>query len=254
MTSRSPLTSTALQPPSKRMKTESRTPDDDNFVLLASDDIRFEVCAYHLKSASPVLRDMMSIGSSHSNHSDPETCILQFTDTELERSTVIDLFLSIVKGVSMLPRTMRGIVETKEILDLVGFCQKYDAQIVLNIVRTSVRVWINEGHASPISTFIIGSRIPDLDLCCLAIKSPWGTTWTPPKEPNPDPRAVAISNFPVMDLRAAPLCYMELLPHQYIVALLRATVRHPLTNDSQTQREARALDFVSLMKGFGEFR
>ncbi|OCF43268.1 hypothetical protein I317_02836 [Kwoniella heveanensis CBS 569] len=250
MTTRSPLQTTVPRPPAKRIKTESNNADDDNFVLIASDDVRFEVCAYHLKSASPVLRDMISVGSTRSQNNDPETRTLQFTDPELERSAVIDLFLSIVKGVSMIPRTMRGIVETREILDLVGFCHKYDAQIVLNIVKMSVRVWINEGHASPISTFIIGSRIPDLHLCCLAIKSPWGTTWTSPKEIKPDPKAVAISNFPVMDLRAAPLCYMELLPHKSIVAMLRASARHPMVDDNQSQREARATEFIRLMKGF----
>ncbi|WVQ95657.1 hypothetical protein IAU59_002755 [Kwoniella sp. CBS 9459] len=254
MTSRSPLSSTAGQPPSKRVKTESHSSEDDNFVLISSDGVRFEVCSYHLKSASPVLRDMMSIGSasSQSQNSDPEAGILHFTDPDLERSTVIDLFLSIVKGAPMLPRTMRGMVETKEILDLVGFCQKYEAQIVLNIVRTSVRVWINEGHASPISTFIVGSRIPDLDLCCLAIKSPSGHTWTAPKEANPDPKAVASYNYPVMDLRAAPLRYIELIPLKYTAALLRASLKYPL-GDSITGincREDRALEFLRLMEGF----
>ncbi|WVQ95656.1 hypothetical protein IAU59_002754 [Kwoniella sp. CBS 9459] len=101
---------TETEPEKDKVKTESSSPpepaapptiddtnrpyqfEDSDITLVSSDGLHFKIHSYHLMAASPVFRDMLTVGKGSSEQT------VQLTDTKFETSSIVALFLQACYG------------------------------------------------------------------------------------------------------------------------------------------------------------
>ncbi|KAL1411774.1 hypothetical protein Q8F55_002741 [Vanrija albida] len=131
-----------------------------NFTIVSADNHVFKIEDYHLRSASPVFRDMMTAGSG--------SLKIELTDPTMEDWKTIALALRLIVEGTFNMGNIQYIVS-------VGlFFKKYDCAAASKHLISRLK---HDRLGSRVELFILGAALDDDDMCTLALRYPlpqWG--------------------------------------------------------------------------------
>ncbi|WWC99011.1 hypothetical protein V866_005905 [Kwoniella sp. B9012] len=209
-----------------------------DFMLVSSNNVAFKVHKFYLLAHSAIFRDMISSCST----SGETTNRLEFTDSQIEHSTTITIFLNTIYGRPFnLIRDSLG-----PFRDCIQFCKKYDCEVLLTALQAHAVAFLDQ-YISRHYIFIIAAELDDIDLASRAISTVGVWHW-PIDEVVPDPprrrtsEEVEESKTPtslglskgagVLEITSWPIWEFHRVPLPYVIGLMKVGRKFNLAKDS----------------------
>lgn len=150
---------------------------------------------YLLITLSPVLRDAQDCNTADG----PKE--IQFTDTEIERRDVLNVFLNIL---TIPANTLSETHDLDICLSLISFLRKYDCGQAIQVLRLCLTRSLIEEEWSAAAIFALGAALDDLILCSAAVGYEERS-----RRDNKDPKHFGVSDIPVAALEHVPQEYLR---------------------------------------------
>ncbi|WWD08743.1 hypothetical protein V865_006856 [Kwoniella europaea PYCC6329] len=209
-----------------------------DFMLVSSDNVAFKVQKFYLLAHSAIFRDMISSCST----SGETTNRLEFTDSQIEHSSTITIFLDIISSRALnLVRNSLG-----PFRDCILFCKKYDCEVLLTALRAHAVAFLDQ-YISRHYIFIIAAELDDIDLASRAISTVDEWHW-PPDKVIPDPPRWTTSGeveenktstslgltkgAGVLEITSWPIWKFKRVPLPYVIGLMKVGRKFSLAKGS----------------------
>ncbi|WVF68196.1 hypothetical protein IAT40_002961 [Kwoniella sp. CBS 6097] len=223
---------------------------DSDITLISSDDLHFKIHSYHLMAASAVFRDMIALGKNSEASAE-----VRLTDSEIETSTVVVLFLDICYG-TPLPHYKD---KQATYIKLVKFLDKYDCRSARITLKHSLHTLLDlsepNSQRCPQTCFVVACVMDDIDLAKAALRK--ADTWrffkyssTEPSNHTEAERFRAYRPLPErssLDLVAFRFDEFKQIPDDIKFALLRAIHQGSTSFDYQTANWSKIADSFEII-------
>ncbi|WVQ63377.1 uncharacterized protein L199_001530 [Kwoniella botswanensis] len=225
--------------------------DDSDLTIITSDGVKLDIHRDILNHTSSTFKDVLAFPQVQSKSATE----LELTDTEIETSRTVKLFLAFLYSPidikSPAPENVR------EFIDLIRFCLKYDASDVLDNLRTYLYLWNSVGSVSFADVFLAASYMDDLPLMVAAFSNPnniWGGGRVRTDHTTRNTSLGMIEGAPMFDLTAAPFKWLIQIPMDIRWSLLRGTRRSFYRPLDDRRRLSLGTEFENCVKRIRAYR
>ncbi|WWD20753.1 hypothetical protein CI109_105230 [Kwoniella shandongensis] len=224
---------------------------DSDVVLICSDGLKFKVHSHYLKSSSTVFASMMEIGDDKQSHD------ISLTDKNIEHSSILVLYLHLAYGndLDFTKENRQPSNNDKRCHLLISFLLKYDAKTPMQTLKYALRLCMMQDCLSPLTIFLVGSKVDDIELCVESIKQTPSWGWTAKKDATEDEtqqNSITLTKGlwggQSFDMTTVSLKTMKAIPTVYLCALLRASHEAVKATRNEQDWEKIATKFGEIMK------
>ncbi|WWC92323.1 uncharacterized protein L201_007277 [Kwoniella dendrophila CBS 6074] len=161
------------------------------------------------------------------------------------------MYFDIAYGEPLKEPKLKSIAEIQDLIDLIGFLQKYDMNGLIEQLKISLQSMCFSGITSTLAIFVAGSILDCVKTCSYAIRSSYNRMWDTQNMHGVHRRSLVNSvngKKPVLDILEALDWHYTRISPIYACALLRTTKDFDFENEDSVYRGLAADRFREIMK------